>query len=195
MQTPMPLPHQIATLRMFLRTLRADINRASRDESANYLKRRVCPFVVSLRYHRLFSAYEVEEVAQECLSQLRKARAISLAEFFPGDQITVEVVLKGYERPGERYIVKDVEWSRPDKYHYVAWQLTKSGALFQRGPGWLCPNKNIRITRCDHTLPAETESQCSWFHRTATQFLQRASERGSLDEVVKEVRERRSRRL
>jgi hypothetical protein len=191
----MSLPDQIVALRMFIRALRADINRASRDQNVNYLKRRVSPFVVNLRYHRLFSAYEVEEVAQECLNQLRKANALSIAEFFPGDLITLEVILKGLARRPERHIIKDVEWSKPNSYHYIAWQVTKEGNLFRAGPGWLCPSNLIRITRCDDTLPAETERQCKWFHEVAKEFVQRVTDRGSLDEIVKQVRERRSIRL
>jgi hypothetical protein len=76
---PMPLPEQIDALRNYMRTLRADINRASRELNRHYLKRRISPFVDNLRYRRLTTAYELESVAQECLSQLRKARAMSVA--------------------------------------------------------------------------------------------------------------------
>lgn len=190
----MPLLEQIAALHAYTRTLRADINRASRDEGAHYLKRRVSPFVVNLRYRRLFGAYELEGVAQECLSRLRQARALSIAEFFPGDQITMEVLFEGYRRPSERFVIKDVEWSKPDSYHYVAWQLTRSGQLFQRGPGWLCPSNRIHITRCDSPLPEETQRQCNWFRDNARHFIENARDCGKIDVIVKEVREQRERR-
>src|ERR1700741_4665491 len=112
MRSPKPLLEQIDELRMYLRTLRADINRASREGSNYYLKRRITPFVSSLRFERLMRAYELEEVAGECLAHLRKARAMSIAEFAPGDQITMEVILQGHERPAERYVIRDIEWRK-----------------------------------------------------------------------------------
>lgn len=194
MRKPLPLLDQVDAMRTYLRTLRADIRRASRDESVHYLKRRVSPFVVSLRYARLFRAYELEEVAQECLKQLLQARALSIAEFFPGDQITMEVIVKGYERPPERYIVKDVEWSKPDSYHYVAWQLTKGGQLFQRGPaGWFSPSNRISLAASDAPLPEETRRQCDWFRKKASEFMENVQGRGSIEATVKLVSDRRMR--
>ena len=190
----MPLLEQIAVLRVYMRTLRADINRTYREESAHYLKRRISPFVVSLRYRRFRNASELEDIAQECMKQLRQARALSIAEFFPGDHITMEVVVKGYERSPERFVINDVEWSKPDGYHYVAWQLTKGGMLFQRGPGWLCPSNRIRITRCDAHLPEETRRQCDWFRASALEFIDNVRDRGKIDDIIKQVRERRERR-
>src|SRR5581483_5008728 len=68
-RTPMPLLEQIDVMRGYMRTLRADMNRAYRDEGAHYRKRRVCPFVESLRYRRITNAFELEDVAEECLNQ------------------------------------------------------------------------------------------------------------------------------
>lgn len=67
------------------------------------------------------------EVAEECLARLRDARALSVAEHFPGTQVTMEVVMPGHERAPERYAIVDVKWSKPDSYHYVAWQITNVG--------------------------------------------------------------------
>ena len=71
MRTPMPLPEQpeqIETLRLSMRTLRADSSRRYRDITRHYLKRRVSPFVISLQYQRSRNAPELEDVAKECLS-------------------------------------------------------------------------------------------------------------------------------
>jgi hypothetical protein len=106
----------------------------------------------------------------------------------------MEVVVKGYERPPERYIINDVEWSKPNSYHYVAWQLTKGGVLFLRGPGWLCPSNRIRLARSDSLLPEETQRQCDWFRQRAREFMQNAQDRGQIDAIVKTISERRMRR-
>src|SRR6266540_2365829 len=34
---------------------------------------------------------------------------------------------------------RDVEWSKPDSHHYIAWQLTTRRCLSQRGPHRGCP--------------------------------------------------------
>src|SRR5690348_13280054 len=119
MRSPLEIPEQIALLRKYLRTLRADTRRAYRELERGYLKRRVCPLMENLRYERARHAYEFEEIGNACLEQLRKAQAIKLAEFFPGDVISMEVVMKGYERPMERYVVYDVEPGKREDYHYV----------------------------------------------------------------------------
>lgn len=190
----MPLLEQIDVMRAYMRTLCADMNRAYREEGAHYRKRRVCPFVQSLRYRRISNAFELEDVAEECLNQLRDARALSIADFFPGEQIVVEVVLKDHERQPERHVIKDVEWSKPDTYHYVAWQLTKDGQLFKRGPSWLCPSKAIRITRCTDSLPEDTLRECAHFWDSAREFIDDVRDRGKIDDIVKYIRERRERR-
>ena len=194
MRKPLPLLDQIDTMRMYLRTLQADIRRASRDESSHYLRRRVSPFVVSLRYARLSRAYELEEVAQECLKQLRQAHALSIAEFFPGDHIRMEMVIKEHPRSPERFVVNDVEWSRVNGYHYVAWQLTRTGDLFKRGPNWLCPSRHIIIERCDAPLSEKTQRQCAYFRDRARDFANNVLERGKIEKIIEQVRERRARR-
>jgi len=193
-RTPLPLPEQIKALRNYMRTLRADINRASRESSRHYLKRRICPFVDELRYRRIMMAYELESVAQECVNELRHARALSIAEFAPGTCITMEVVMKHHERPPERYIIYDVRWSKPDSYHYEVWQLTKSGELFKRGTTWLCPSDRIRIKRCDETLTEETRRMCEHVRERARRFAENTHALGKLDEIVERVRKERDRR-
>ena len=194
MRTPLPLLDQIARLRLYMRTLRADLNRTYRDDSISYRKRKISPFVESLRYRRFRQASELLDVAEECMNQLRQAGALTMAEFFPGDQITMEVVMKGYERPPERFIVYNVEWSKSGGYRYVAWQVTKQGQLFKRGTSWLCPSSRIQIRRCDDPLPEDTQRQSAYFRERAQEFMNNALERGKIEEIVKTVCERRERR-
>ena len=110
MRTPMPIVEQIEVLRGYLRTLEADCNRAMRESDTHYRKRRVCPFAEQLRWRRMQSAWELRDVGSACLDELRHARVLSIADFLLGDQITMEVVLKGHERPPERYLISDVIW-------------------------------------------------------------------------------------
>lgn len=194
MRTAMPLLEQMDVLRAYMRTLRADTDRAYREESAGYRKRRICPFAESLRYRRFRNASELHDVARECMDQLRHVRALSIAEFFPGDQIAVEIVLSSCVRPPERFVVRDVEWSKRDRYNYLAWQLTKSGQLFVRGPSLLCPSSYIRIKRCSISLPDETDRQRGGFRNSAREFMDKVRDVGNIDEIASMVRERRERR-
>lgn len=194
MRSPLPIAEQITLLRTYLRTLRADTRRAYQELESGYRKRRVCPLMESLRYERARHAYEFEDIGEACLKQLRKAQAINVAPFFPGDVISVEVVMKGYERPAERYVVYDVEPGKWDEYHYVVWQLTKSGALFKRGTTWICPSSRVRLTKLDDELPDETKNSCEYFAERAKRFLKGAVEEGRLEDVTKAVREARAKR-
>lgn len=50
---PMPLLEQSDALRVYTRTLRADVNRCNREALSCSRKRRVSPFVEHLRYRRV----------------------------------------------------------------------------------------------------------------------------------------------
>ena len=194
MLKPLPLPEQIASLRSYLRTLRADVNRAYREPAKHWRKRRVTPFVEQLRFQRSRNATELVEAAEECLGRLRHAQALTQAEFFPGDQIRMEVVMEGQERPPERFVICDVEWSRYSGYCYQAWQLTRNGEFFKRGPSLMCPSRHIKISRVEHPLPGEALRSATQFREAADDFIRNATQSGKIDEVLKVVRERRARR-
>jgi hypothetical protein len=194
MLTPMPLPEQIEVLGAFLRTLRADSQRALREAQRNYRKRRITPFVERLRSRRIDHSWELQDVAEECLRQLRQARALSLAEWRPGDQIVVETTVPGYSSNPRRYVVVDVEWSKPDSYHYDVWQLTKAGRFYERGGRtWVFPSDRIRITRCNEPLTEEARSKCASYCSHAEQFLEEVRDRGDIDHIIKWVQEKRAR--
>lgn len=196
MRTPMPLLEQIEVLRVFLRTLRADCNRASRETERHYRKRRVTRFVQELRYRRRSNAWELLAVAEECLRQLRQARALSIAEWRPGDQIIVQTLVKGFNPDPRRYVVTDVDWSKPDSYHYDVWQLTKAGRFYERGGHtWVYPSDRISITRCKEALSEEMRRKCAGYRSGAEQFLVDVRDRGDIEYIVKAVQERRARSL
>lgn len=196
MRVPMPLVEQIEVLRLYLRTLQADVRRASREQNLQSRKRRVSPYAESLRWRRLSAAYEQQEVAEECLNRLKRARAIAIAEFTPGDvvQVTIDRMTHRPLRP-ERFVIVDVIPSRRrDDYHYEVWQLTTAGRLFQRGTTWLCPSRAVKIERIAGSLPSETLETCAHFRSDAEAFVQEARDKGPLDSIVKLIKERRARR-
>lgn len=195
MRTPMPLLEQIEALRRYRRTLQADIRRAAREESAHWRKHRVSPFVQSLRSQRRNAAYELLDVADECLKRLRHAHALNVAEFTPGSVVTLTVVMPGYARGPSRHVIYDVEASARHSYHYLAWQLTTKGRLFERGTELMCPSRAIRITRNDDLLPEETREQCEQFCQRARKFYDETRDRGAIDEILKLVREQRARSI
>lgn len=194
MRTPMPILEQIDALRAYLRTLAADCNRASREVNDTYRRRRISPFVESLRYRRLTQSWELRDVAEECLSQLRHARALSIAEWKPGDLLAVETTVSGYPPNPRRVVVTDVAWSRPDSYHYLVWQVTNAGRLYERGGDhYLFPSNRIRIVSRHDLLPDETRRVCESYRCQAEQFLEDVRDRGKLDDIIKCVQKQRAR--
>ena len=194
-RTPMPLLEQIKVLRAYLNTLRTDGRRAYEDLERDFRKRRITPFVQALRHRRIDNAWELRDVAEECLVQLRNARALTIADWFPGDQVVVETVFEDYPPNPRRVIITRVEWRKPDSYHYDVWQLTKAGRLFGRGGmNWLHPSNRVRVTGSTEPLPEETQRICASYRRDAQQLLEAVRDRGELEPIIKTVRERRARR-
>ncbi len=187
MRTSLPISKQIVALRSYLRVLRADSRRAYREIEKDFLKRRVTWFIQHLRSQRYRNASELEDVGEECLQVLRHAQALSSTAFFPGDQVTMEVVMKGFERPPERYIVYDFD------RHYDLWQVTKAGLLFKRGPQPVYPSSRIDIRLCTEPLPPETQREAGYFRSQAMQLISDARDSGKLDDIITRVRKRRER--
>ena len=154
------------------------------------------PYVESLRWRRLSAAYELHEAAEECLKQLKRARALAIAEFAPGDivQVIIQCMPPRPARPERFVIVHVVPSKRPDDYHYEVWQLTTAGRLFQRGTTWLSRSPAVTIERSEESLPRETLEACDRFRRDAAAFAQEARDKGQLEPILKLVQERRARR-
>ena len=194
MNIPMPIEEQVVVLRNYLRTLSADMNRAVRDEYAAYRKRRVSPFVQRLRSQRYSNAAELHACARECLQQLRDAHALLLSDWFPGDQIAVEVVMRGMPRDRRRFVITAVGCGA-SSVRYDVWQVTKKGDFFQRGVTSIFLSRYIEVSGCDEPLSKDVLDYCSHFRTRAQQFLENARDRGNLDEVLKNIRERRAKGL
>ena len=106
----------------------------------------------------------------------------------------VQTVVKGFDLDPRRYVIKDVDWSKSDSYHYDVWQLTKAGRFYERGgQTWLYPSDRIRITRCNQVLSEEMQWKCASYRSGAEQFLQNVRDRGDINHAVKAVQERRAR--
>ena len=186
------LTTQIESLAGYLRTARANYNRAYRELSGSFGKRRTCPFELHLRSRRFDEASRLLKLAELSLGELRHQRAMSLAPFRPGDQIRVSVTMKGYERPPQRYLVLDVEWQKGDAYHYVVHEITKGGWLHRgRYATWVCPSNRIAIEACTEPLDGETARTATSVRENAKARRADALERGSLELFDEELKRSR----
>lgn len=189
---PQRLTVQIKSMSRYLRTTRANYNRAYRELSACFGKRRVCPYEIHLRGRRFDDASRLLKLAELCLGELRHQRAIFLAPFRPGDQIRVSVTMKGYEPTPRRYLVMDVLWRKGDTYTYVVHEITKVGALHRgRYETWMSPSNRILIEACTEPLDQQTASTAASVRRNAQACRTEAIEQGRLelfDEQLKHSR-------
>jgi len=179
-------------MRRYLRTARANYNRAYRGLSYSFGKRRVCPYEIHLRGRRFDDASRLLKLAELCLGELRHQRAIFLAPFRPGDQIRVSVTMKGYDPAPRKYLVMDVEWSKGDNYSYVVHEVTKGGALHRgRHETWVSPSNRILIEACLEPLDQQTASTAASARRNTEACRAEAVEQGRLelfDEQLKRSR-------
>ena len=189
---PARLTTQIASLASYLRTARANYNRAYREVSATYGTRRTRPFEQHLRSRCFDEAWRLLKLAELCLRELCHQRAITLAPFRPGDQILVSVTMKGYERAPQRYLIMDVEWQKGDLYHYIVREITKGGWLHRgRYEHWVTPSNRIAIEACAEPLDAETTRTAARVRANAKARRADALERGSLELFDEELKRSR----
>lgn len=79
---------------------------------------------------------------------------------------------------------RDIEWSKPDSHHYIAWQLTTRRCLSQRGPSWLSRGKAVQIAGCDDALPEATLGECKCFRDKARAFMNNVRDGGEIIEAA-----------
>jgi hypothetical protein len=176
----------------YLRIARANYNRAYRELSACFGKRRVCPYEVHLRGHRFDDASRLLKLAELCLGELRHQRAIFLAPFRPGDQFRISVTMKGYDPAPRKYLVMDVEWRKGDSYTYVVHEVTKAGALHRgRHETWISPSNRILIEACMEPLDQQTASTAVNARRNTEACRADAVEHGRLDEFEDQLKRSR----
>ena len=168
-------------LRRYIRTLRANYNRAWREVSAIFRIRKGCPFERALRHRRFEEASELLKLAEKCLAELNHCYALRIAAFRPGDQILVTTTVRGFEPDPRRYLILDVEWSKGDGYSYVVDQLTKAGAVHKRRyPHWVWPNTRVSIELSDLPLAEDTKWIAEGKKAAWKRHLEDALEKGDL---------------
>lgn len=189
---PQRLAIQIRSMSRYLRTARANYNRAYRELSACFRKRRVCPYEIHLRGRRFDDASRLLKLAELCLGELRHQRAIFLAPFRPGDQIRVSVTMKGYEPTPRRYLVMDVLWRKGDTYTYVVHEITKAGALHRgRHETWMSPSNRILIEVSAEPLDQQTASTAASVRQNAQACRTEAIEQGRLEAFEEQLKRSR----
>jgi len=149
------------SMRVYLRTLKANYNRASRELMSSSMRWKSYPIEQHLRYHRFEEASAQLKLGESCLGALNHLYALRLAAYTPGDQVLVTTEMDGSPPDPRRYVIVDVEWRKRDTFIYVVWRVNKDGSLHRRSyPGWLCPSNLIRIEKCLEPLSKETERFC-----------------------------------
>ena len=99
-------------LRGYLRTLRANYNRASRELFETSRIRKGCPLELALRCRRFDDASQLLKLGEKCLAELNHCYALRVAAFRPGDQILVKTTMPGFDPDPRRFIVLDVLWRK-----------------------------------------------------------------------------------
>jgi len=179
--------HQLRTsvqrdrLQRYLRTLRANYNRASRELFETSRIRKGCPLEQSLRYKRFEDASQVLKLAEKCLAELNHCYALRLAAFRPGDHILVKITMPGFDPRPCRYIILDVVWSKGDQYHYEVQELTKAGAAHRgRYPHWLTHSDRVSMEYSDQPLAPEAKWLADDRRHASKELLEAVLEKGDL---------------
>jgi hypothetical protein len=168
-------------LRRYLRTLRANYNRASRELFQSSRIRKGCPLELALRCRRFDDASQILKLAEKCLAELNHCYALRVAGLRPGDHITVRVVVPGFDPRPVRYLVLDVLWRKGDHYCYQVQELTKVGAAHRgRYPHWLSPSDRVSIEYSDQPLAQEAKGLADYRRRASKELLEAVLEKGDL---------------
>lgn len=168
-------------LRKYLRTLKANYNRAYRELSEIFRIRKGCPLERALRHQRFNDASQLLRLGEQCLAELNHCYALRIAPHRPGDQVLVTTTMQGFDPDPRRYLVLDVEWRRGDSYIYEVHELTKSGTLHKgRYPHPLCPSSRLSIEHCDDLLADETRLRADSARRSTSALLETVLEKGDL---------------
>jgi len=173
---------QIEDLALHIRTIRANVNRASKELEAGFGKRARRPFENSLRWRRYRDATDLQLIAEACLHDLRKALAMRMAPFRPGDQVVATLTQKGLPALEKRYGIWDIEPSTRGSYSYEAIWITKSGVLSKRFDIQPLLPERYSLQLCESPLSTDSAATLRWRREVCERFLDRAVNVGSLDD-------------
>ena len=182
MKSTASLAQQIVDLSLHLRTIKANVRRATKELNLGFSRRMRRPFESSLRWKRYRDATDLEMIAEACLHDLRKAQVIRLAPFTPGDQVWATLALDGEPPVERRFGIWDLEPGPRGSYFYEALAITKAGVLSKRfsiQPLW--PDRySLRL--CDSPLAKDSEATLDWRRGVCEKFMQQTINTGSLDD-------------
>ena len=175
------LAQQIEDLSLHLRTIRANVRRATNELDAGFSRRMCRPFESSLRWKRYQDATDLQMIAEACLHDLRKAQAMRFAPFHPGDQVIATLTLKGFTPTETRYGIWDVEPSKRSSYSYEAVRITKAGTLSKRMSIQPLMTDRFSLHRCQAPLHKDTAFTLQWRRDLCDRFLEQTVHTGSLE--------------
>ena len=181
MKTVATLAQQIDDLSLHLRTIRANVRRATKELDASFSRRTRRPFESSLRWRRYQDATDLQMIAEACLHDLRKAQAFRLAPFHPGDQVIATLALKDFTATETRYGIWDIEPNEGSSYSYEAVRITKSGALSKRLDIQPLLVDRFSFRTCDAPLQKDSVTTLEWRREVCDRFLAQTINTGSLD--------------
>lgn len=176
------LTQQIDDLALHLKTIKANVRRASEELDAGFGKRARRPFENSLRWRRYRDATDLELIAEACLHDLRKVQAMRLAPFSPGDQVVATLTLKGFPSMEKRYGIWDVEPNARGSYSYEAVWITKSGTLSKRFDIQPLLPERFSLRACEAPLSTDAATTLKWRREVCERFADRTVNVGSLDD-------------
>jgi hypothetical protein len=166
---------------MYMRTVRANYQKAVREMDQIFQKRKIGSFERAMRIRRFEEAREFRRLGEASLAALNHAYAIDRATFKPGTRIVCTTEMEGYKPVPSRFIVLDVRWFNERRYAYDVWQLKKNGDLHQEHSLFpICPNTRLRIEPDDSPCSAKAEEICCQVKVTTKQFLGAVLDTGDL---------------
>ncbi len=177
-----PLARQIDELTLYLRVLRANVRRASKESDSSFGKHMRRPLMWRLHSRRYRDAQDLLKIGEACLHDLLKVRANTLAPFRAGDQV-LDTWL-GYDdvTRESRLAIWSIEPDRKHGYAYNMLELTKRGALSKRGYLHLVvPDARHHLVPCTLPLDQETAETLEWRREKAQALMENALNVGDLE--------------
>ena len=177
-RTPLPHAEQLARLKTYLRSARADLRRRY-DASFKATKgRRDCPLEVQIKHLALDHAQTTVKLLEACVREVQRQEAMFYAPFKPGDCIEVE---RQEEATVRRYLVVDILPDKRKKYLYDCVALTKSGSMYKRGCSiWILPSTSSIIRASEAPLNDDGKWEAEYYRRCAETSRLMSMHRGDL---------------
>jgi len=179
-----PLPHadQVEHMKALVRKFRREVDRRYKEFFAATGRRSECALEVALLGRQIEAARETLKLAEACLKEAERQRALYFAPFGPGDKIFAEYTDYLRNAKAEHLLVVDV---LPDKrwvFAYQVVQLTKAGLAHKRQmpyPLLPLPGRKFRLSDLPESEEAKQESD--YLRQCAKTSTEMAVIKGDLD--------------